>query len=188
MISLTSPLSCISAAFSFNRVPWFYIWCIFCHQTNHIFLMTSLTMMGLTPGPLVRALFHCVFTILLVLLVPWGLGFCTNRSRFQMWYFCVCRVFINMSRVQRWSNHQKKFALKFLIFPPNFKISFIVIVIIWLFRTHSNRCCSTENMTWRAPIISIRRPSNPGNRSTEHRWELHTLHYHKIMVIYPYPF
>ena len=32
-------------------------------------------------------IFLCVFTILLVVLVAWGLAFFTNRSWSQMWYF-----------------------------------------------------------------------------------------------------
>ena len=37
--------------------------------------MMSLTMMGLTPGNLVRVILHCIFSIPLVVLVDWGLAF-----------------------------------------------------------------------------------------------------------------
>ena len=37
--------------------------------------MISLAMMVLTPGPLVRVIFPCVLTILLVILVAWGVVF-----------------------------------------------------------------------------------------------------------------
>ena len=51
---------------------------------NQIFLMMSLTMMGLTPGPLVRSIFLIfpfVLTILLAVLVAWGLTFsCQQES------------------------------------------------------------------------------------------------------------
>ena len=58
-------------------------------------------------------------------------------------------------------------ALKFLIFPPDFKISFIAIVIVRLCHTHSERCCFTKNMIWRRPMGSIRQPLNPGISSTK---------------------
>ena len=44
----------------------------------------SLTMMGLTPGTLVRAILHFVLRITLVVYVAWVLAFLTNSSRFQM--------------------------------------------------------------------------------------------------------
>ena len=48
----------------------------------------NLTMTSMTLGPLVRALFNCILTIPLVVLVAWYLDFfCTNMSRVQMWRF-----------------------------------------------------------------------------------------------------
>ena len=61
-----------------------------------------------------------------------------------MWHFCVCRVYINRTRVQRRLTYWKKLALKFLIFPSNFKISFVVIFNIWPCCTHSNRSSFTK--------------------------------------------
>ena len=37
--------------------------------------MTIMAMMVLTPGLLIRAIFHCVLTSTLVVLVDWGLAF-----------------------------------------------------------------------------------------------------------------
>ena len=119
---LMSPVSCASDDFYFYCVVCFYI---FYHRTNKICSMTSLTNLGLTPDPLVRtifALFICVLTSMLLVLVFWSLLFFTKRSQFQRWL----TPFIIL-------------ALKFLILPPNFKISFIVIVRIFA-RCISKRC------------------------------------------------
>ena len=93
--------------------------------------------------------------------------FCTNRSQVQMWYFCVCRVRTNRSRTQRWSTHRNVLALKFLIFFPNVKLSFIVIVIARLYLTHSYCCRFTKKTTRRDPMGSIHRPLDSGSGSTE---------------------
>ena len=53
-----------------------------------------------------------------------------TRDQVQMWHCYVYHVCTNRIRFQRWLNHRKKIALKFLIFPPTFKISFIAIFII----------------------------------------------------------
>ena len=82
MMSLESPVSCVSDAFSLYRISFFWIYCNFYHSANHILLVMSLTMMGLTPGPLVPAFFLftlnnllVVLTTLLVVLVAWGMDF-----------------------------------------------------------------------------------------------------------------
>ena len=126
-----------------------------------------LTIMGLTPGPLVRVLLPCILTIPFVVIVAWIKSFCSNRSRFQLWCYCVCCVCTNRSWFQRWSTHQNILALKFLIFPLIFKISFIAIVLVWPCRIHSDRCCFAKNMVRYRPMGSIRRPYNPGSRSTK---------------------
>ena len=56
MMILMSPVLCVSHAFYFYRVVCSLLCCICCHQTNHIPSMISMTMMGLTLGPLVRTL------------------------------------------------------------------------------------------------------------------------------------
>ena len=152
-MNMTSPVSCVSNCFSFYWIVCFLIFCIWCHQMNQIHLMMSMTMMCLTPDPLVCtlfALFLCVLKIPLVVLVVWVLNFCKNRSQVQMWcfeFFCVCS---NRSQFQRWSNHRKKLALKFIVFSPNLKLSFIVIVVVWLCLTHSYRCSFIKNIIWRS--------------------------------------
>ena len=77
------------------------------------------------------------------------LKFCTNRSRFQRWLSpCI------------------PLELKFLIFFPNFKIMFIVIV--WLC-AHSvfNHCSFSKNVIRCGPVGDIHRPSNSGSGGLE---------------------
>ena len=61
MMSLKSPVLFVSDAFSFYCFSCFYIFCICCHRMNRIFLMVSLTMIILTPGPMLRTLFLLFF-------------------------------------------------------------------------------------------------------------------------------
>ena len=68
-MSLTNPISYDSDDFSFYRVVCFLIFCIFCHQTNHIFSMMSLANLGLTPDPLVSTIFALFLFVLNILLV-----------------------------------------------------------------------------------------------------------------------
>ena len=88
--------------------------------------------------------------------------FCSNRSQVQLWCCYVCCVCTNRSRFQRWWTYQKLLVPKVLIFSPNFRSSFIAIVLIWTCHTHSYRCCFSKNMIWRQPIGSIHWPSNLG--------------------------
>ena len=74
-VILMSPVSCVSKAFSSYHV-FLFIYYNWYHLINQFRSMMSLTMMGLTPGPLVRALFlfalinpSVVLTIPLVVLV-----------------------------------------------------------------------------------------------------------------------
>ena len=94
-------------------------------------------------------------------------GFCYNRSRFQVWRCYIYRVCTNSIQVQRWSNRQNIFALKFLICPPNFKISFIAIFLVLPCRTHSYHCRFSKNMIQSQPMESICWPFNPGSGSTK---------------------
>ena len=64
----TSPVSCLSDDFSLYRVFYFRIFCNCYHTPNNIHLMTILTMIGLYPGPLVRAILIFALKIPLVLL------------------------------------------------------------------------------------------------------------------------
>ena len=169
-MSLTSPFSCVSDAFPFYRFVCFLIHYIFCHQTNQVFLMTSLINFCLTLDPLVRtifALFLCSLMSLLVVLVFWVLMFLHHRSRVQRWYFCVCCFCTNTSQVQRCSTPWNVLVLKFLIFFPNLKISFMVIVVVRLCLAHSNRCSFTNNMIMCASMGTIWRPLDYGIWGTE---------------------
>ena len=90
-----------------------------------------------------------------------------NGSWVQLWSCYVCRVFTNSRRVQRWSTQQNILALKFLIFPRNFKISFIAIVLVWPCRTHSYHRCFANDMIWGRLLVYISKPSDSGSGGTE---------------------
>ena len=94
-------------------------------------------------------------------------GIFFNRNWFQLWCYSVGRVRTNISRVQRWSPHQNILVPKVLIFPPNFKINFIAIFLVWPFQTHSNHCCFAKNMIRRRPMLSVRRNSDHGSGGTK---------------------
>ena len=81
--------------------------------------------------------------------------------------FCVWRVHTKLSHFQMWSAHKNVLALKFLILFPNLKTSFIVIVIVIPYLTHSNLCSFTKNMIRRASTGTIRRPLDSGIRGNE---------------------
>ena len=68
----TSHISCISDAFFSYRVYFYLIYQKFYHSTNYISLMMIMKMMGLDPGPLVRAIFHFALEIPLVVSVAQG--------------------------------------------------------------------------------------------------------------------
>ena len=57
--------------------------------------------------------------------------------------------------------------LKFFILFPNFKLCFIVVVLVIFFFAHSNRCSFTKNGIRRAPMGTIRRPLGYGGWGTE---------------------
>ena len=54
-----------------------------------------------------------------------------------------------------------------LLFFPNFKLSFIVIVVVTLCLTRSNLCIFAKILIRRAPMGTIRRPSDFGNKGTD---------------------
>ena len=81
--------------------------------------------------------------------------------RVRSWYFGVWHFCTNMSQVQRWLTPCILLGLKFLIFPPSFKIIFMVMV--WLCNHRISNCCSfSKNMIWLTPMGNIHRPSNSG--------------------------
>ena len=76
--------------------------------------------MGLTPGPLVPAIFRFILTITLVVSVAWGLAFFVpigvESNCEVVTFFCVST---NRSLFQRWLTHRNLLELKFLIFLPD---------------------------------------------------------------------
>ena len=77
-MSLMSPVFAFPMIFISIVSFDFLIYCIFCHWTNHILSVLSLTMVVLNPDPLVCTVFAnflSILTILLVVLVFWGLAF-----------------------------------------------------------------------------------------------------------------
>ena len=93
--------------------------------------------------------------------------FCSGRNRFQLGCCSVGSVHTNRGRFQRWSTHWIILAPKVLIFPPNFKISFIAIVLFWPCRAHSDCCCFAKNMIRSRSMLSIRRTSDFCSRGSE---------------------
>ena len=98
-MSLTSPISFVSDDFSLYQVSFFWIYCNCYCSTNHIRLMMSLKMIGLTPGTLVRAIFLFAFMnplvvleTLLVVSVAWGLAFfpCQELSQLVTFSCWLC--------------------------------------------------------------------------------------------------
>ena len=61
----------------------------------------------------------------------------------------------------------KKIGAQIPGFPSKFQNHFIAIVLVLPWRTHSDRCRFARDMIRLQPMISIRRPSNPGSSSTE---------------------
>ena len=69
--------------------------------------------------------FRCVFVILLVVLMFWGLTSLNQQESIPkvIFLFLTCRS-------QWWLTHRNVLALKFLVLFPNLKLCFIVIVIV----------------------------------------------------------
>ena len=149
-------LSLVPLMIFFYRVFFFYIWC---RQTNQIRSMMSLTKLGLTPDSLIRTLF-AIFLFWWACCWCFGVwNVCADRSQSQRWYFCAWCFCTNRSQVQRWSTLWIILVLKFFISPPNFNISFIVIVWICA-HSVSNHCRFSKNMIRRDTMSNIHKPSN----------------------------
>ena len=126
----------------------------------------SLTNLDLTPDPLVRtlfALFLCILTRSLVVLVFWGLKFLHQQELSPKVMFLCLKFPYEQESIQKVVKSSKKLPLKFLIFFPNLKLRFIVIVVVIFFPANSNRCCFTKNMSRHAPMGTICRPSYSGS-------------------------
>ena len=93
--------------------------------------------------------------------------FCSDQNRVNWWRCFVGIVRINRSRFQSWSTHWNILAPKLLIFPPNFKISFIDTVLLWTCRAHSNLRSFTKEKIRGRPMGSIHQPSDSGSGSTK---------------------
>ena len=146
MMILTSLVSCVSDTFYFYHIYCFWVFCYCCYLTNKIHSMMSLTMMGITPGPLVRALFPFSLKIPLVVLmtqlvvlktplvvfVAWVLDFFSDRNQVQLWHCYAGCVRTNRSRVQRWSTHWILLALKILIVPQIWKSFYSYSLVLTL--------------------------------------------------------
>ena len=106
---------------------------------------------GITTGPLVCTIFALFIYMMKILLLV----------------FFRLTIFTNRSRVQRWLTPFNIFALKlkFVVFPPNSKISFVVFFATVLFFSHrvSKRCALSYSIICRAPIGDIRQPSDSGS-------------------------
>ena len=173
-----SPVSSDFNIFCWYRVSFCLTYCNWCHLTDQIWSMMSLTMMGLIPVPLVHALLLFVLMVPLFMLetpldllenpsvvsVAWGLAFFPDRNRVNWWQCSVGNVRTKGSWVQRRLTHRNILAPKILVFPPSLKISFVTIVLFWPRPAHSNRCNFSKNMTQRRKFGSIRRPSKSGRR------------------------
>ena len=131
--------------------------------------MMSLTNLGLTLDPMVRtlfALFLCIFTIMLVVLVFWGLMFSHQQDSITKVIFLRLTFFYQQESIPKVVDSLKMLALKFLIFFPNLIISFILIVVVILCLAHSDCCSFTKNMIRPTPMGTICRPSDYGSGCT----------------------
>ena len=131
----------------------------------------SLTMMGLTPVPLVRMLFS--FSLWRICWSCWWFRwscswcrvwrFCSDRNLVNWWRCSVGRVCTKRSRVQKWLTHRIIMAPKILIPPPSFKINFGTIILLWPCSAHPIRCNFTNKIARQEPVVSIDRPSDSGS-------------------------
>ena len=84
---------------------------------------------------------------------------CNWVNRWQCYVGCVCN---KRSRVQSCSTHRNISLLKILIFSHSFKITFKIIVVIFIFFVHSV-CCSFFSIMPRLKSVgSICKPSDSG--------------------------
>ena len=144
-------------------------------------------MMGLDPGPLVRALENP----LVVLGIRWWCkwcklwNFCSNWNWVNLWHCSVGPACTKRSRVQRWLTRRIILALKILIFSPSFKISFRAIILLWPRPDHSIRCNFTNKITRRDTVGFIDKASDSGSRDAEgpkfiRCMDGHEPHFHEV--------
>ena len=126
--------------------------------------------MVLTLYPLVYTLFVVFLyfvTILLVMLVVWGLVFLHQQESIpKVVFFCLTCSYQQESS-PKVVDSLKCFGAQIPEIFPNLNLSFIVIVVVRLCLTHYNRCILNKNIIRCAPIDTIRRPSGYGSRGAE---------------------
>ena len=143
MMILTIHVSCVSNAF------FYWVFCLYVLLSDESDSLDNESDKLGSDSRSSGTYYFCYFLWLLTspLLVIWGLHFLTNRSR-----------------VQRWLTPCILLTLKFLIFFPNFKISFIVIVIVRICaHSISNWYGLSKNMIRQATMGYILRLSNSGS-------------------------
>ena len=126
----------------------------------------SLRSLGLTPDPLVRNVlrFYLCLTILLVVLVFWGLMFLHQQESSPRVIF-LCLIFsYQQESSPKVVDSLKQFGAKIPYFFPNLKLSFIVIVIVRICLARSNHCSFNKNMIRCVPMGTTFRISDSGIR------------------------
>ena len=129
IMSLTSHVSYVSDTFSLYPASFFWVYFHCYHLTYHICLMMSLTMIGLSSGLLVSALFLfslmnplvvfktslVVLAILVVVSVACGMALLPDRNRVNWWNCSVGCLHTKKSRVQGQLSHRNIMAPKILL-------------------------------------------------------------------------
>ena len=103
------------------------------YYMNQMHSMMSLTMMGLTPYPLVRTLFTIFLLVLkipLVVLLVWGLVFFVPKGVKSKCGIFTFVVFVTIGIESNVGQLAKTIAAQITYFLPNLKLSFMVIVVV----------------------------------------------------------
>ena len=167
-MSLTSPVSWVSKAFSFYRVSFFWIY-------FGIFIIRRIRFACWRVWKLwfrIQVRWYVLFFFSLW----WIRWYCQchgvwcffpNRNRVNWWRCSIENFRTKRSRFQMWSTHRNILAFKILIFPPSYKISFVIIVLFWPCPAHSSHCNSSKNITHCISVGPIRWTSDSGIRGTK---------------------
>ena len=89
--------------------------------------------------------------------------FCSSWNWINRWRCSVSHIRTKSRRVQRWLTHRNILAPKISIFPPSFKTSFSIIVLLLPSPAHSICCNFTNMMAMRYPVGSIRQNYDSGS-------------------------
>ena len=142
----------------------------FCHRTNHICSMTSLTNLDLTPYPWVRtifALFPFVLTSLLVAVVFWDLMFSHQQEYIPKVTFLRLTFSYQKESSPKVVDSLKCFGAKCTYFHSKFETQFYIKVVVRLCIARSNLCSFTKNMIRRVTMGTICRPSDSVSGGTD---------------------